>query len=184
MRMVVYECPQTLEERGPVSVTNVTSSAVPSGPLFERNLDSSVPDAYRAPPMPVPYDGCLECSHALPGKFADLMKSGHMQPADSASIGEAVVMDGNLKDSEYKIKVVGEEDNLKAKEDEPSKLSKSDGLATEEEDVCPTCLEEYDSENPRIITKCGHHFHLSCILEWMERSDTCAICDKIMMFDV
>ncbi|KAG0448935.1 hypothetical protein HPP92_027559 [Vanilla planifolia] len=51
---------------------------------------------------------------------------------------------------------------------------------TEDEDVCPTCLEEYDAENPRIITKCKHHFHLSCILEWLERSNTCAICDKIM----
>ncbi|CAH9142604.1 unnamed protein product [Cuscuta epithymum] len=52
----------------------------------------------------------------------------------------------------------------------------------EEEDLCPTCLEEYDMENPKIITKCEHHFHLSCILEWMERSDTCPVCDKEMVF--
>ncbi|KAI3444516.1 hypothetical protein Pfo_001181 [Paulownia fortunei] len=50
--------------------------------------------------------------------------------------------------------------------------------ATNEEDACPTCLEEYDAENPKIMTKCNHHFHLSCILEWMERSDTCPICNQ------
>lgn len=38
---------------------------------------------------------------------------------------------------------------------------------------------DYDAENPRIMTKCEHHFHMSCILEWMERSDTCAICDQV-----
>lgn len=37
----------------------------------------------------------------------------------------------------------------------------------------------YDEDNPRFITKCEHHFHLSCILEWMERSDICPICDKV-----
>ncbi|KAK8502641.1 hypothetical protein V6N12_073133 [Hibiscus sabdariffa] len=54
----------------------------------------------------------------------------------------------------------------------------------EEEDCCPTCLEEYDAENPKIITKCEHHFHLACILEWMERSETCPVCDKEMIFDL
>lgn len=38
---------------------------------------------------------------------------------------------------------------------------------------------EYVSENPRTITKCEHHFHLACILEWMERSDICPICDQV-----
>ncbi|CAH9096667.1 unnamed protein product [Cuscuta europaea] len=51
----------------------------------------------------------------------------------------------------------------------------------EEEDVCPTCLEEYSADNPRITAKCKHHFHLSCILEWRERSDTCPICNQEMI---
>ncbi|XP_066315795.1 E3 ubiquitin-protein ligase At3g02290-like [Miscanthus floridulus] len=54
--------------------------------------------------------------------------------------------------------------------------------ASEDEDVCPTCLEEYTPDNPKIITKCCHHFHLGCIYEWMERSDTCPICGKEMEF--
>ena len=40
---------------------------------------------------------------------------------------------------------------------------------------------EYDVENPRDLTKCEHHFHLSCILEWMERSDSCPICDQVWL---
>nr|GMD28999.1 E3 ubiquitin-protein ligase At3g02290-like [Ipomoea batatas] len=47
------------------------------------------------------------------------------------------------------------------------------------EDVCPTCLEEYTFENPKIITKCSHHFHLSCIFEWQERSETCPVCGAV-----
>ncbi|GJD12069.1 E3 ubiquitin-protein ligase At3g02290 [Galdieria sulphuraria] len=40
----------------------------------------------------------------------------------------------------------------------------------EKEDICPTCLEPYTEENPKITAKCGHTFHLSCIYEWLERS--------------
>lgn len=55
---------------------------------------------------------------------------------------------------------------------------------------CPTCFEEYDPmENPRMTLKCGHHFHLACILEWQEylgvhdRADTCPVCDAPIEFD-
>lgn len=182
---IYYYCPRTLEECEPMSFTNVASSAVSPEIFFNTNLESSVPDAYRAPPAPMPYNLGLECSNTLPGKFGNSgVKTGHMQPTDSASVGEAVVEDDNLKCSECKRKAVGEQDTIKVVEDEPSKMSKSDVLTTEEEDVCPTCLEEYDLENPRIITNCKHHFHLSCIYEWMERSDTCPICEEIMMFDM
>ncbi|EOA15733.1 hypothetical protein CARUB_v10006703mg [Capsella rubella] len=45
-------------------------------------------------------------------------------------------------------------------------------------DECPICLEEYEFDNPKLLTKCGHDFHLACILEWMERSEACPVCDK------
>ncbi|MCL7042843.1 hypothetical protein MKW94_029529 [Papaver nudicaule] len=67
------------------------------------------------------------------------------------------------------------------KPDDPGKLKDLTSSPTEEEDCCPTCLEEYDDENPRIMTKREHHFHLSCILEWMERSDTCPVYDQVFM---
>ncbi|XP_021905359.1 E3 ubiquitin-protein ligase At3g02290-like [Carica papaya] len=46
----------------------------------------------------------------------------------------------------------------------------------------PLCT-EYTPENPKIMTKCSHHFHLGCIYEWMERSDSCPVCGKVMVFD-
>ncbi|EEF50719.1 protein binding protein, putative [Ricinus communis] len=49
----------------------------------------------------------------------------------------------------------------------------------DDEDVCPTCLEEYTFDNPRIVTECKHHYHLGCIYEWQERSEHCPVCDKL-----
>lgn len=53
---------------------------------------------------------------------------------------------------------------------------------TDQEECCPTCLEEYTIENPKIETKCGHNFHLACIYEWLERKPTCPVCGKGMKF--
>lgn len=39
------------------------------------------------------------------------------------------------------------------------------------------------AENPKIRTKCNHYFHLACIYEWMERKQTCPICDTPMNFE-
>ncbi|OVA09303.1 zinc finger protein [Macleaya cordata] len=54
---------------------------------------------------------------------------------------------------------------------------------TNDDDFCPTCLEGYEKDNPKIFTKCKHHYHLACILEWMERSNTCPICDQEMIIE-
>ncbi|XP_020095322.1 probable E3 ubiquitin-protein ligase RHB1A [Ananas comosus] len=54
---------------------------------------------------------------------------------------------------------------------------------SEEEDFCIICLEEYTAENPHIVPKCGHNFHLNCILAWLERSDRCPVCDQIILRD-
>ncbi|XP_010551357.1 PREDICTED: E3 ubiquitin-protein ligase At3g02290 [Tarenaya hassleriana] len=67
----------------------------------------------------------------------------------------------------------------------PSKLKIHEGYfadISEEEDVCPTCFEDYTDQNPRVALQCGHIFHLSCIYEWMERSEACPFCAKMMLF--
>ncbi|KAK9833791.1 hypothetical protein WJX74_005921 [Apatococcus lobatus] len=61
----------------------------------------------------------------------------------------------------------------------PSGLS----LADNDYECCPTCLEAYTTENPKILTKCQHAYHLSCIYEWLERSNTCPVCGKAMSFE-
>ncbi|KAH6762949.1 hypothetical protein C2S52_020382 [Perilla frutescens var. hirtella] len=55
--------------------------------------------------------------------------------------------------------------------------------SVDREEECPTCLEEYTPENPKIIAKCCHHYHLSCIYEWMERNSNCPVCGKVMLFN-
>lgn len=52
----------------------------------------------------------------------------------------------------------------------------------ENNDFCPTCLEVYTGDNPKIWTGCAHHFHLQCILEWQMRKDTCPICETKITF--
>jgi hypothetical protein len=45
---------------------------------------------------------------------------------------------------------------------------------------CPTCLEAYTKDNPKVTAACGHSFHLPCIYEWLERSPTCPVCGRKM----
>lgn len=57
-------------------------------------------------------------------------------------------------------------------------------LEDEQEDVCPTCLECYAEDNPKISSTCGHSFHLQCIVAWETRSGSrfCPICAKVMEY--
>ncbi|KAL8500128.1 hypothetical protein ACS0TY_019935 [Phlomoides rotata] len=42
---------------------------------------------------------------------------------------------------------------------------------------CSICLGEYqDKEILRIMPKCGHSFHLSCIDIWLRKQSTCPVC--------
>ncbi|KAK3155685.1 hypothetical protein QOZ80_2BG0206310 [Eleusine coracana subsp. coracana] len=144
---------QNLEEREPLSSAFDGPSSVSSIVAIDTNLDTSAPDTYRAPPAPLPYN-----------------------------VGLTVEKKPDLEKSEIKTKTDEQLEPLKLDESESCKKGAPEDKP-DEEDVCPICLEEYDEENPRSITKCQHHFHLCCILEWMERSDTCPVCDKITQID-
>ncbi|KAG8090850.1 hypothetical protein GUJ93_ZPchr0011g28032 [Zizania palustris] len=145
--------PQNQEEHEPLSSTYDGSSPTSAIVAVDTNLDTSTPDTYRAPPAPLPYD-----------------------------VGLPVAENPDLEKSDLKSKTDDQQESLKV--DEYGSCEKGvpeDKL--DEEDVCPICLEEYDEENPRSLTKCEHHFHLCCILEWMERSETCPVCDQITLID-
>ncbi|KAJ0860981.1 putative transcription factor C2H2 family [Helianthus annuus] len=160
-------CPPALEEH---ESTTLRESSFSTRLLIDVNLDTSIPDTYRSPPTPIPFDVVL----------------GIPQSTNMASDDQAY-----QKPTLVKVKIFDHvaEGNTPIVES-PKKVevgiqtSKSPDCSTmEEEDVCPTCFEEYDTENPRIVTKCNHQFHLSCILEWMERSNTCPICSQEMHFE-
>ncbi|CAA7017346.1 unnamed protein product [Microthlaspi erraticum] len=163
---VYYYCPQSFEEVGPSGAR----AGVGSGSAFTTGLlETSIPDTFCAP-APLPYDLLL-------GR------------PDAESIKARISSGSSFQTCE---------DDLKASDCKPQPSSvilsprKSDFFskqkgakksADEEEDSCPICFEDYDVENPRLKTKCDHDFHLSCLLEWIERSDTCPICDKEVVFD-
>ncbi|KAL6768480.1 CPL16 [Auxenochlorella protothecoides x Auxenochlorella symbiontica] len=69
--------------------------------------------------------------------------------------------------------------------DADPKHAKSDSKLSllDDDDMCPTCLEGYPKENPKITLKCGHHYHLQCIYAWLERSQTCPFCGRQTAFD-
>jgi hypothetical protein len=41
---------------------------------------------------------------------------------------------------------------------------------------CCICLEPYRSHNPPAQMRCGHHFHVPCLLGWQQRSRLCPLC--------
>ena len=73
--------------------------------------------------------------------------------------------------------------NLKAGAAE-AKAAKHPPSPDDDDGSCPTCLEPFDADNPRMQLACGHAFHLACCLEWEERcvgslgmsEATCPVC--------
>lgn len=188
-----YYYPRASEEHVPLSSDHGGAPVLSTGLLVDTNLDTSIPDTYRSPPAPMPYDVVLGRPQTPPvaQEICSNKRDAAVQTTNSDSVQETV--GGNpqenlakcedLKESESKAEANFELDLAKESEVELSKSVKPVISATEEEDGCPICLEEYDKENPKMTTKCDHHFHLACILEWMERSDTCPVCDKEMIFN-
>ncbi|GMY30365.1 probable E3 ubiquitin-protein ligase RHB1A isoform X1 [Fagus crenata] len=188
-----YYYPRVSEEHVPLSSHHGSASVLSAGLLVDTNLDTSIPDTYRSPPAPMPYDVALGRPQTPPlaqeicsnkgDAAAQTMNSNSVQEIVGGNTQETLAECEDLKELECKSQTNFELDSPKESEVELSKSVETVFSATEEDDDCPICLEEYDAENPKKTTKCEHHFHLACILEWMERSDTCPVCDKEMIFD-
>ncbi|TKY63940.1 E3 ubiquitin-protein ligase [Spatholobus suberectus] len=170
---VYYHCPPTLGQRESLTSNDGTAASLTTGLLVGLNLETSTPDTYQPPPAPLPYD------IVLGGPASTDSESGR-ETVSGSSFGTLITCE-DLEESDCKAKANSEP--ISPSKAELSKSNEFHALVTEEEDGCPICLEEYDDENPKTLTKCEHHFHLSCILEWMERSDSCPICDQEMIFD-
>ncbi|XVF13094.1 hypothetical protein REPUB_Repub08aG0178300 [Reevesia pubescens] len=190
-----YYYPRASDERVPLSPNSGAASALSTGLLVDTNLEVSVPDAYQPPPAPIPFDAVLARPQTPPvaqgihnSKSDEAVQTTNVdssQETVSVNSRETSIKSEDTKELDCKAQSVTEIESPKEIEVELSKpVETIVSTKEEEEDVCPTCLEEYDAENPKIITKCEHHFHLACILEWMERSDTCPVCEKEMIFDL
>ncbi|KAL8161870.1 hypothetical protein V2J09_013359 [Rumex salicifolius] len=148
--------------------------------------DTSLSEIYRSPPRPLPYD--------VDPRFFRVQRDGlvsRREKGSSHSHEESEPLRRSKNDADSESLAMG--DKWSACDDGSKELLKSSMKlsarksgndsghvysSSEDEDVCPTCLEEYIEENPKILTKCSHHFHLGCIYEWMERSENCPVCGK------
>ncbi|KAK9743030.1 hypothetical protein RND81_03G212300 [Saponaria officinalis] len=181
---VYYYCPPSLEAQENLRSYGGTASGLPTGFLVGLNLDTSSPDTFRPPPAPIPFNVLFGRPQTPIHARGSQGPKGDIRQTDTETTGnyDKITPAGHGK-SEGKTLA----DILLAsptKSDlEISKPSDGHHLPPEEEDACPICLEEYDKENPKMVTTCEHDFHLSCLLEWMERSDSCPVCDKEMIFD-
>ncbi|KAB5516505.1 hypothetical protein DKX38_027153 [Salix brachista] len=168
------------------------------------SLDNSLAEMYRSPPLPLPYDDprCLRFQR-------DGLVSRREKGSSHAHDESEPLRSDNDADSESfstgdKWNASACEGGKEQRSRSSLKLSSAKATvgigyvysSSEEEDSCPTCLDgvltmslflptyfthaEYTPENPKIMTECSHHFHLGCIYEWMERSDSCPVCGKDM----
>ncbi|KAF2535307.1 hypothetical protein F2Q68_00022699 [Brassica cretica] len=181
--------PSSLQATTTTTTVSITSSS---------SYDNFMSNTFHSTPRPLPYD-------ADPGFFRSRLVSRRdkgsshsreeaepLRSHDAADVdSESFSVEGS-KWASNKLMVSGEDSK-----DDFSKSTRrilksktmdaggNDGVyvMSDDEDVCPTCLEEYTSENPKIVTKCYHHFHLGCIYEWMERSEDCPVCGKVMEFN-
>lgn len=177
------------EEQTNSSVTQGTGS------FSSTTSENSLSDMYRSPPRPLPYDADTRyfrlqrdglVSRREKGTSHSQEESNPLRMSDSDADSEPLVAASKWNESTCE-EGSKEYDPKSAVRLSMGRMSGT-GFAhiyssSEDEDVCPTCLEEYTTENPKIITKCSHHYHLGCIYEWMERSDSCPVCGTTMEFD-
>ncbi|PON92116.1 43kDa postsynaptic protein [Trema orientale] len=197
---VYYYCPPPLEQQESLTSHNDLQSELTAGLLVHLQLDTSTPDTYQPPPAPLPYDvvfGCLGSTDSESSREETISCSSFKTSATCVDLEES------------DCKANGNSLDVSSKMLEISKPHELNVLPKEEEDCCPICLEgairslpfgtsartgtflmihkflhaDYDAENPKFVMKCEHYFHLSCILEWMERSYACPICDQEMVLD-
>ncbi|XP_006650290.1 E3 ubiquitin-protein ligase At3g02290-like [Oryza brachyantha] len=134
-------------------------------------------DTFRCPPMPLHYDD-PQFSHQTEHQPLVGHDKASTTSDESGSLEESKNVDSisnsiAVKDNESSVKYhSGGLDIAEAQVNDPVDF----------EDECPICLEEYHYENPKITLQCNHNYHLGCIYEWMERSQTCPVCAKVMLF--
>ncbi|KAJ9549442.1 hypothetical protein OSB04_021985 [Centaurea solstitialis] len=151
-------------------------------------LPSSLNDENHSAARPLPYDGENRFTRLQRGLVSRREKSMTHFQEDSQGLRRSTSSSGMefLDFTKRRSGIESMEDSKCGQTESLEKSLSSEGLlyeqSSENEDVCPTCLEEYTLENPKIVTQCAHHFHLGCIYEWMERSDTCPMCGKVMEF--
>ena len=150
LSQLFLQYPRASDEHVPLS-HHGGASALSSGLLVDTNLDTSIPDTYRPPPTPMPYDVALGRPQTPPvaQEICSNKSDAAVQTTNSNSVEE--IVGGNtqetltecedLKESERKLQTNIDLDSAKDSEVELSKSVEAVFTAMEEEDGCPVCLE-------------------------------------------
>lgn len=147
----LHHYPAGSEERQPLSSGGGAASAFPTGLLVDTNLDTSIPDTYRHPPAPLPYDANVgNLQGLLNNREGSANKcDAPVQTNNSDPVGEIKISNSGENGVHEAIKSDGKErtnDELVAPKEVDTELENSGELkkssapfvAPEE---CPTCLE-------------------------------------------
>jgi len=46
----------------------------------------------------------------------------------------------------------------------------------EEEEECPVCLKHFDQDDELKSLPCGHEFHTTCLMPWLNKTSSCPLC--------
>lgn len=127
-----FQCPPTFEERGSSTSNDGTTASLSAGFLAGLSFEAAIPDTFRSPPVPLPYDIVF-------GGSASTDSESGRETISMSSFETSITRDDDIEESDCKAQT--KSTPLSPKKE---KLSKSNGtqvLTTEEEDVCPICLE-------------------------------------------
>ncbi|KAH8942490.1 hypothetical protein BDL97_14G102200 [Sphagnum fallax] len=168
-----------------------------AGLIGSINSDMSLPETYRAPPRPLPYDTDPRYSRIVRDGLISRGNKSHLHAGEGEPLcRSSLVGDGagealtplqrwNGAEGDREEQAPSYRPDLSGKCVPSAKgFPKVDSVQSlaDDEEFCPTCFDGYNEENPKITMECGHHFHLSCIYDWMERSKHCPVCGKEMVF--
>ncbi|OAY80618.1 E3 ubiquitin-protein ligase [Ananas comosus] len=168
-----------LFNRGQARIAPSPEQGTNSSSSTSQQQDRSYMETFRCPLRPLAYDDprCSQVRRRSDGKVAAKASSHCHAASEPTRHGNDACVESTAAMEKLNEILL--------------KSSLADGLSeeadayssSEDEDDCPICLEEYVSENPKMILQCTHHYHLSCIYEWMERSEACPVCGKVMLFN-
>jgi hypothetical protein len=127
---ILVQCPPALEEHVSLTSHNVAASAFTAGLLVELNLNTSTPDTFRPPPVPLPYDVVLGCPQSP--------DSESVREIISRSSFETLATCEDLEELDCKTHTSSF--LFSPRKSDVTKFHEPVASATEE-DACPICLE-------------------------------------------
>lgn len=112
-------------------------------------------------------------------KSEDSPEDGSPTPEETTSEMETKEEDGDDKNGSTD----EEQKDMESSESKETPTAITEELEEAEEGICSICLGDYEHGEKVIIgTSCGHMFHLSCFMEWVEKKHMdCPICRSDMI---